>query len=165
MQRLSTLYSARQVQANASAYTRTLWTTRTIVADSPETLVAGLPSIQQAKDSSLALFSVSRNVPASSLSKLVKHFQDLPSKAVGCLSYGNEEGTSPYTLAYALYTPSSSHLEVVVPFRSVIAGTSKVILGREVSQIEKHVENAEWAGDASVAAELLPEELRGLRYI
>jgi hypothetical protein len=109
------------------------------------------------------MFTVSRNVPQSSLSKLVKHFQDFPSKAIGCLAYGHEDGSGPYSLSYAIHKSSDAQLELVVPFRSDITGVPKISLGREVSRKEKKVYDAEWAsGDDSIMAEGLPEELQNL---
>ena len=136
--------------------------TRTVVSDAPEELLEALPSSSNAQESSAALFTVSRNVPGETLSKLVEHFQNFPSTAIGCLTNGSEDGAGPYRLSYALHKSPQSVLEMVVPFRSSIAGTPKIALGREVGHLDKRVYDGEWAGDAATAAEDLPEALKQL---
>jgi hypothetical protein len=138
--------------------------TRTVVSDAPEELLEALPSSSNAQESSAALFTVSRNVPGETLSKLVEHFQNFPSTAIGCLTNGSEDGAGPYRLSYALHKSPQSVLEMVVPFRSSIAGTPKIALGREVGHLDKRVYDGEWAGDAATAAEDLPEALKQLEY-
>lgn len=147
-----------------SCLRRQLWMTRTTTSNSPEELLQALPSLAHATDSSAALFTISRNVPSYILSKLVSHFQDFPSTAIGCLTTGSETGSAPYTLSYALHKSPQSMLEMAVPFRSEIAGTPKIALGREVGRLEHRVYDGEWAGDAAMAASPLPEALEGLEY-
>lgn len=139
--------------------------TRSVVTDSPEELLQALPAVNHAKDSSAALFTISRNVPSPVLSKLVEHFQNFPSNAIGCLTTGSEEGAAPYTLSYALHKSPQSTLEMVVPFRSSIAGTPKIALGREVGRLKARTYDGEWAGDAAVEAESLPLALQQLEYV
>lgn len=171
MQRIVKLEAARLARVKRSfssshiSSARYLWSTRTFVFDTDEALLEALPSVKEANQSTLVLFAISRNVPAPTLSKLVQHFQDYPTKAIGCLSYGDEGGRAPYTLSYALHKATGNTLEMAVPFRSIISGTPKISLGREVSRLEKNVRNTEWAGDASIPAELLPPELRVLEYV
>lgn len=134
------------------------------MVNQPEELLASLPPAQDANGSSAALFTLSRNTPPNVLSKLVEHFQGLPARAIGCLSYGAEDGSAPYGMAYALHRPPRHTLEMVVPFRSTIAGTKKIALGREVHKLEKSMGSPDFAGDGAVVPDELPEELVGLEY-
>lgn len=135
------------------------------MADSTHDLFAGLPTADATSDGNVALFTVSRNVPAESLGRIVKHFQDLNPRAIGSLSYAREDGSSPMVLSYALHRSPQNALELVVPFRSSIAGIPKIALGREVSRMAKKVHDAEWAGDSSVEPEALPDELARLESV
>lgn len=136
--------------------------TRTSISSSPEELLKALPSASHAAESTAALFTVSRNMPANILGKLVSHFQDFPSTAIGCLTTGSEDGSAPYSLSYALHKSPQSTLEMVIPFRSDIAGTPKIALGREAGRLEHRMYDGEWAGEAAVDSSPLPEALAHL---
>lgn len=144
---------------------RRIWTAKTVVSSNADDLLSALPQPEHHQDSNAAIFSISRSVPGSVLGTLVKHFQDFPVTAIGCLTHGNEDGSAPYSLSYAIHKSRQNQLELVVPFRSNIKGIPKTALGREVSRREKKVHDAEWAGDDSVVAEDLPEELQSLECV
>lgn len=141
---------------------RKLWTSRTVITDTPEDLLSALPSDETMSKSNMAVFTLSRNIPREPLSALVKRFQDLPVPAIGCLSLGNDGNSGPFSLSYAFHESPNDKLEMVVPFRSNIQGTPKTAVGREVARTEKRLETMEWAGDDSVVPDKLPEELSTL---
>jgi hypothetical protein len=141
---------------------RKIWTARTVVSNEPEDLLQAIPSKKSAAQSNIAIFNISRNIPSSALSALVKRFQDLPLPTIGCLSLGNDGQNGPYLLSYALHESPNNYLEMAVPFRSTIQGTPKIAVGREVARMGKRLESTEWAGDESVIPDQLPEELRML---
>lgn len=121
--------------------------------------------MQHIETNSVALYTLSRNLPREALSTIVQHFQNLNSKAIGCVSHGSEDGSGPFSLSYAIHQPPQNRLELAIPFRSEISGTPKIALGREVvhSRLQRDISSAEWAGDASVAAEEVPKELQGIK--
>ena len=153
--------------SRSHARTRKIWTARTVISNDPEELLASLP----ARDSELvtrstaAIFTVSRSVPPPVLSKIVDYFQSFPSRAIGCLSLGNEDGTGPYTFSHAVHRSPENTLELVIPFRSDIEGVPKIALGREVGRKKQKVHQSEWAGDGAVIPEDLPDELSSLEWV
>lgn len=146
---------------------RTLWTTRTTYSNDANDLLEALPQQATAAASdAVTLFSISRNTPPKVLQSLFEAFQKSPGFSIGCLSYGPEDNSERlYSLSYATHTSSKGSLELCVPFRSTLTGIPKIALGREVRRRDASSDDPidmQWAGDAALVSEKLPEDLRGL---
>lgn len=147
-------------------FRRNIWTCKTVSTTSIDILLEALPDETQTRSVDTTLFTLSRNIPAPTLSALFARINSLPGIAIGCLSHSAEDSKEPYTLAYASHTPEQGSLQLCVPFRSTLKGLPKIALGREVQRSKMDSNepiDMEWAGDTSAAADPLPEALQGLQ--
>lgn len=132
---------------------RSIWTCRTLISSSPDSLVQALPkhlpssAAAAAAAASTTVYALSKNIP----SKLIKQARSSldNDKSVGVLSEqlppqlvahlapdqaaSGRNMTGPFSIAVATYTPRDKDHKMLT-FKSTVQGRPNIALGREIKQ-------------------------------